>query len=253
MDVAASENLYQNAQAAASNNTIARQQNEHAIAVLIGKAPADYSLRGPSGVGYVMPQPPQTIPSQLLERRPDIAQAERQVAKANADIGVATAAYYPDLTLGASGGYASHRFAQWITAPMQYWSLGPQLAMTLFDNGAKKARIAAAGAAYEGMVASYKQTVLTAFQEVEDLLATLKSIDEQLKLQWQTTANTHKMWELTRSRQQSGIASQMDVDTAHIALLTAEAACYSLTSQRMATHIQLIKALGGGVYTPSHF
>src|SRR5690606_33309044 len=159
-----------------------RGQFEHAIAVLVGLAPSRFTLP-PEPFGQQLPQIPVGMPSQLLERRPDVAAAERRAAAANAQIGVATAAWFPDLVLSADGGFRSGQFAQWLTAPARYWSLGPALALTLFDGGARQAQIDQARAAYDAQAAAYRQTVLGALQEVEDYLIQLRVLEQEQVVQ----------------------------------------------------------------------
>ena len=249
LDVIAAENQYKAALNQASNNTIARSQTEHALAVLLGKSPDQFRLEAspvpPSWSS--LPPIPLGVPSAVLERRPDVAQGERLMAQANANIGLAKSAFFPDLTLGASGGYESHKFSRWITAPMQYWALGPQLATTLFDGGSRSARLEGAKAAYGERVAAYKQTVLTAFQEVEDQLANLRSLEAQGHTQEEAVGNAKKNLSLVEAKYQAGMASQIDVLNAQGILYPLQITQATLTAQRLTSRVALLKALGGSV------
>jgi len=246
-DVVLAQTQLVSVQAQAVNVGVQRSQLEHAIAVLIGKPPANFSLAPmPLTTAMLVPPAPVGVPSALLERRPDIAAAERKVAAANAEIGVATAAYYPNLTLSASGGFASPNFANWLSLPNRFWSVGPQLAATLFDGGARSAQVEAARAVYDQNVASYRQTVLTAFQEVEDSLAGLRILEQEYALQQQAVALAQKGLDLELNRYKAGTVTYNDVITTQTTLLTNEETEVSLLSQRVAFTVSLIKALGGG-------
>ena len=179
-----------------------RAQLEHAIAVLIGKAPADFSIPVVDSVPG-LPEIPAGVPSQLLERRPDIAGAERRVASANAQIGVAEAAFFPDITLSASGGYASSQLFQWFLLPNRFWSIGPSLVETLFDAGLRAAQTEAAIAAYDQTVGTYRQTVLGAFQGVEDNLAALRILSieaDVLETAGEGRKGIDRQWRSTSTR-----------------------------------------------------
>lgn len=246
-DVVLAQTQLVSVQAQAVNVGVQRSQLEHAIAVLIGKPPANFSLAPmPLTTAMLVPPAPAGVPSTLLERRPDIASAERKVAAANAEIGVATAAYYPNLTLSASGGFASPNFANWLSLPNRFWSVGPQLAATLFDGGARSAQVEAARAVYDQNVASYRQTVLTAFQEVEDSLAGLRILEQEYALQQQAVALAQKSLDLELNRYKAGTVTYNDVITTQTTLLTNQETEVSLLSQRVAFTVSLIKALGGG-------
>ncbi len=246
-DVVLAQTQLVSVQAQAVNVGVQRSQLEHAIAVLTGKPPADFSLPPmPLTTAMLVPPAPVGVPSALLERRPDIAAAERKVAAANAEIGVATAAYYPNLTLSASGGFASRSFANWLTLPNRFWSVGPQLAATLFDGGARSAQIDAARAVYDQNVASYRQTVLTAFQEVEDSLSGVRILEQEYALQQQAVALAQRGLDLELNRYKAGTVTYNEVITTQTTLLTNQETEVSLLSQRVAFTVSLIKALGGG-------
>jgi NodT family efflux transporter outer membrane factor (OMF) lipoprotein len=200
-------------------------------------------------VTFIPPQIkiPVAIPSDLLERRPDIASAERKMAAANAQIGVAKAAYYPSLTLSGSLGYASAELASLFTTPSFFWAIGPMaLAATLFDGGARKAQTEQAMAAYDGTVAFYRQMVLTAFQGVEDNLATLRILDEEAQMQDQAINYAHESVTLTINQYRAGVVNYLTVVTAQAIALTNERAAITISGQRLNATVLLIKALGGG-------
>jgi NodT family efflux transporter outer membrane factor (OMF) lipoprotein len=249
-DVAQAQTQLKSTQAQAIDVGVQRAQLEHAIALLTGKPPADFSL---PPVTFVGPQIkiPVGIPSDLLERRPDIASAERKMAAANAQIGVAKAAYYPSLSLSGSLGYLSAELATLFTAPSFFWALGPMaLATTLFDGGARKAQSEQAMAAYDGTVAFYRQTVLTGFQEVEDNLAALRILDEEAQMQEQAVNSSHESVTLTTNQYRAGIVSYLNVVTTQIIALTNERAAISISGQRLNAAVLLVKALGGGWSAP---
>ncbi|MCI1003831.1 efflux transporter outer membrane subunit [Herbaspirillum sp. C7C8] len=244
-DVIQAQTQLKSAQASALDNGVTRAQVEHAIALLVGKTPAQFSLpRAP--LTAVAPPVPQGVPSMLLERRPDVAAAERRVASANAKIGVAKAAYFPSLTLSASGGYQSSTFADWFTLPGRVWSLGPQLAQTIFDGGARAAATDQAIATYDGTVATYKQTVLTAFQEVEDNLAALRILEQEAAVQGEALQAARQAVTLVTNQYKAGTVSYVNVITAQATALSAELTSLSILNRRMAASVLLAKALGGG-------
>ncbi|MBI3145463.1 MAG: efflux transporter outer membrane subunit [Pseudogulbenkiania sp.] len=224
---------------------VTRQQLEHAIAVLLGRPPADFAL-AEQQQPPALPAIPAGLPSQLLQRRPDIAAAERRVAAANAAIGVARAGYFPNLTLAASGGYGAARLADWFSLPARFWSLGPELALTLFDGGLTKARNAEAVAAYDASVAGYRQTVLQGFQEVEDGLGAIRLLDEQAELQRERLAAAREAETIARNQYQAGLVSYLDVVTVQSTRLAAELDGLALLGSQLAARVALIKALGGG-------
>ncbi|MBL0140525.1 MAG: efflux transporter outer membrane subunit [Betaproteobacteria bacterium] len=222
-----------------------RAQLEHAIAVLIGKAPAQFALP-PARFASTLPGIPPGLPSALLERRPDIAAAERRAMAANAQIGVATAAYFPALTFPAAAGYASSSFANWVAAPSSYWLLGPALGLTLLDFGARAAAVDSATAAWEQSVASYRQTVLDAFQEVEDNLAILRILEEEATVQEAAVRAARETVTLTTNQYKAGTANYLAVVVFQANQLSNERAEVSLLGRRLTASVGLIKALGGG-------
>jgi NodT family efflux transporter outer membrane factor (OMF) lipoprotein len=224
---------------------VARAQFEHAIAVLIGKPPAEFSLpRTP-----ILPEPPPvpvSLPSELLERRPDIAAAERRVASANAQIGAAQAAYFPALSLSASGGFQSSAIGQLLSAPARFWSLGATLAQTLFDAGLRSARTAQAVAVYDATVAAYRQTVLSSFQDVEDNLAALRILEQEASVQAEALAGNRLAVELTLNQYKAGTVSYLNVIIVQTAALASERNAVDIRNRRLAANVALIRALGGG-------
>lgn len=244
-DVIQAQTQLKTAQAQALDNGVTRAQLEHAIALLVGKTPSNFSLpKAP--LEAVAPPVPQGVPSMLLERRPDVAAAERRVAAANADIGVAKAAYFPSLTLSASGGYQSSTFADWFSLPGRVWSLGPQLAQSIFDGGARRAATAQAIASYDGTVAQYKQTVLTAFQEVEDNLASLRILEQEADVQNEALESARQAVTLVLNQYKAGTVGYTSVITAQATALSSERSALDILNRRMAASVALAKALGGG-------
>ncbi|MBI2791210.1 MAG: efflux transporter outer membrane subunit [Gammaproteobacteria bacterium] len=233
------------AQVQALDNGIFRAQYEHAIAVLIGKPPGCFSL-GPHLTSNSPPFIPVDVPSTLLERRPDIAQAERLVAQANAQIGVAIAAYFPTLTLTGVGGYEASLLRDLFTKPARYWSIAAQIADTLLDGGLRSAQVEAARAVYDQTVATYRQTVLSAFQDVEDNLVALRILNEELKKQNQAVETAHHALQLVMNEYKAGTVGLADVLNAQITAFTAEKGANDIEYQRMTFAVGLIKALGGG-------
>lgn len=244
-DVAQADTQLKSAQVQAVDAGIARAQYEHAIALLIGKAPADFSLP-PRPLTIVPPQIPVGVPSQLLERRPDIAIAERQAAAANAQIGVAMAAFFPTLTLSATAGYQSSTFAKWLTAPSRFWSLGPQLAQTIFSGGAREAQTAQARAAYDAAAANYREVVLAAFQNVEDNLAALHILEAETAMQADAVKSAELSLKIATNQYRSGIVSYLNVTTAQAAAYNSERNAINILGTRLTDSVALIKALGGG-------
>jgi NodT family efflux transporter outer membrane factor (OMF) lipoprotein len=248
-DLVQAEAQLKGTQAQAIDLGVARAQLEHAIAVLLGKAPADFSLP-PASSAIGMRRIPPGMPSQLLERRPDIAAAERRVAAANAQIGVARSAFFPDLTLSASAGFQSPSVAHWISAPNRFWSLGPALAQSLFDAGLRRAQSEQAIAAYDASVASYRQTVLGAFQEVEDNLAALRILGEEAGVQDEAVRAARESVVLTTNQYKAGTVSYLSVVTVQATQLADERAAVAIYGQRLLAEVALIKALGGGWQAP---
>ena len=222
-----------------------RAQFENVIAVLMGKAPADFNLAATTQIP-ALPAIPLALPSQLLERRPDIAAAERSVMAANAEIGVAKTAYFPDLTLSLSGGYSSSSFSNWISLPNRFWSVGPQLAMTLFDGGQRAAEVDRTEAAYDQTVAQYRQTVLDSFREVEDFLAQLKVYEQEAGVRVQALESARESLRLTNNQYKAGLIAYLDVVNVQTTALSNERSVLTLLQARLIASVQLIAALGGG-------
>lgn len=233
------------AQVAAIDNRINRALYEHAIAVLMGIPPAHFSLP-PCDTNHPVPNIALEVPSTLLERRPDIAQAERQVAEANAQIGVAIAAYYPVISLTGTYGNNSNHFQQLFSGPATLWSIGSQLAATLFDGGARDANVVGARANFDATVANYRQVVLAAFQEVEDNLATLRILEKELAAQEAAVKTAEHALKLVMNEYQAGTVGLADVLNAEITAFTAQKGANDVAYRRFVAATGLIKALGGG-------
>jgi NodT family efflux transporter outer membrane factor (OMF) lipoprotein len=229
---------------------VQRASFEHAIATLIGKPPADFAIE-PVPMPAAVPVAPPGVPSRLLERRPDIAGAERRMASANAQIGVATAAFYPDLTLTASYGFASSGLAKLLRASNSFWSVGSQLAETVFDAGLRSAQVEAARAFYDGTVATYRQTVLTGFQQVEDQLAALRILAEQAEVEANAVRLARLAERLTLNQYQAGTVAYTAVLTAQTTRLNNEETALAIQQSRFVASVTLIQALGGGWGTTS--
>jgi len=243
--VAQAQVQLQTTQAQATNLGIARAQYEHAIAVLVGQPASTFTVAArPSNVQP--PGVPLGVPSQLLERRPDVAADERLMAQANAQIGVADAAYFPTLTLSASAGFESTTAANWLTWPARFWSVGPSLSETIFDGGLRSATVAQYRAAYDQAVANYRQTVLTAFQQVEDNLASLRILSQEIAQQDQAVASSQYYVNLATDRYQLGLDPYLDVITAQTSLFSNQQTNVNLRMQQLTASVQLIEALGGG-------
>jgi NodT family efflux transporter outer membrane factor (OMF) lipoprotein len=222
-----------------------RAQLEHGIAVLVGVPPSELSIAARQNVPD-LPQIPVALPSQLLERRPDIAAAERRVIAANAEIGVAKAAWYPDLSISASGGYRGSSFADWIELPNRVWSLGPQLALTLFDGGARSAELERTEAAYDQTVAQYRQSVLDGFREVENYLVQLRVLEQEAQIQGEALEASRESLRLIENQYRAGTVDFNSVVNVQATSLSNERSTLSLLGSRLTASVQLIAALGGG-------
>jgi NodT family efflux transporter outer membrane factor (OMF) lipoprotein len=225
--------------------TSARDQFEHAVAVLIGQPASTFRL-DPAPMPAIPPVPASGLPSDLLERRPDIAGAERRVASANEQVGIARAAFFPTFTLGLVGGFESGQFPSWLTGPSALWSIGASAAQTVFDAGRRRAVSDQAIATYDEMVADYQQTVLTSFQEVEDSLSDLRVLDDEAKTQDAAVAAANRALAQTTNRYKGGLDTYLTVITAQSAALTNERTAVSLLTRRLTSTVLLVKALGGG-------
>ena len=224
---------------------VTRATLEHAIAVLIGKPPGDFSLPSAT-LGTQVPVVPIGVPTALLERRPDIAAAERRMAAANAQVGVAISAYFPDLTLNGSYGYASNVVAGLVRTPNNLWSFGGSATDTLLDFGARPAQVRQARAAYDATVANYRQTVLTAFQQVEDELATLRILERQVQVQEQTVKSANLAVQLTLNQYKAGTVAYTSVITAQTIAFADAQTLLNIRQNRLNASVTLIEALGGG-------
>jgi NodT family efflux transporter outer membrane factor (OMF) lipoprotein len=225
--------------------TVQRAQFEHAIAILIGKPPAEFSL----AAARLDCQPPNTpigLPSELLQRRPDIAATERRVAEANQQIGIARAAYFPTVTLGGTAGFAGTQGSNWFSWPSGFWAVGPALAETLFDAGRRRANSETARANYDAAVATYRQTSLTAFQEVEDNVAALRILENEALQQQEAVASSKDSLQLFTNRYKGGVDTYLQVITAQTTELANERNAIDIQRRRMDASVLLIKALGGG-------
>jgi NodT family efflux transporter outer membrane factor (OMF) lipoprotein len=229
----------------AKDLAVQRAQFEDAIAVLIGVPAPSFALP-PRTEPVKLPQVPPGIPSELLERRPDIAAAERQVAQANAQIGLAKSAYYPSLSLKAGGGFTGTHISDWANWPSRVWSLGTSATEMLFDGGSRKTQVAQARASYDATIANYRQSVITAFQEVQDNLAATQVLAEETVTQGNAVAASQASVTVQTDRLLHGTASVLDVASAQNTLLSAEQAALSIHTRQMTSTVQLIKAVGGG-------
>jgi NodT family efflux transporter outer membrane factor (OMF) lipoprotein len=235
----------QQAESASTNLGIARAQFEHAIAVLVGTSASGFSMPY-KPLSTAPPAIPVGIPSQLLERRPDIAASERNMASANAQIGIATAAYYPNLTLSAQGGFESSALQNLMTWPSRFWSVGPSVSETIFDAGLRRATVNQFVAVYNADVAGYRQTVLTAFQQVEDSMAAVRILSKQIQQQEQAVQSAQQFLALSQARYETGVDTYLNVLIAQTTLLTDQQQLASLHTLEMTASVQLIEALGGG-------
>ena len=272
VDVAQAETQLDSARAQSTDTEVLRAQYEHAIAVLLGKAPSELTIpakpltsaKDAPRTGdasqqqlaaqsvlrdFMMRVPPPTPPglaSELLERRPDIAAAERRVAAANSQIGVARAAFYPTVMLAASFGLESSNLGNLLTWPSRFWTVGPTLAQTLWEGGRRRAFNDEAQAAYEANAANYRQTVLSAFQEVEDDVSTLRLLDREQQEQARAAAGAQRALDLANNRYQGGITTYLEVITAQTTALETQRTAAQLLTRRMSASVDLVKALGGG-------
>jgi NodT family efflux transporter outer membrane factor (OMF) lipoprotein len=244
-DVAQAETQLEQTIAQATDVGISRAQFEHAIAVLVGKAASSFSIPV-SPLRANPPAVPLAMPSQLLERRPDIAAAERRVAERNAQIGIAKAAFFPTLALSGDAGFASSTIGSLFTLPSRIWAFGASLAGILFDGGRRQAQVEQALATYEGQVASYRQIVLTAFQEVEDFLAALRILSQERGQQDSAVAAAQRALSLELDRYRFGIDPYLNVITAQTILLSNQRTALLLRTEQMTASAQLIVTLGGG-------
>ncbi|WP_373273693.1 efflux transporter outer membrane subunit [Pseudomonas taiwanensis] len=244
-DVAQATTQLKSTEAQAIDLKYQRAQLENAIAVLIGVPPAEFSLAEVDSVP-ALPNVPTLLPSQLLERRPDVASAERNMMAANAQIGVAKSAYFPSLSLTAAGGYRSGSLHDWITTPNRFWSIGPEFAMTLFDGGLIRSQVAQAEASYDQTVATYRQTVLDSFREAEDYMVQLDVLEEESGVQQEALDAARDALRLITNQYRAGTVDYNSVVTNQATALSNERTVLTLMGTRLTTSVQLIAALGGG-------
>lgn len=244
-DVLQAETQLKTTQAQAIDLGVQRAQLEHAIALLLGQPASDFALPAAPLTG-APPEIPVGLPAELLERRPDVAAAERRVAAANAQIGVAEAAYFPTVTLSAGGGVESGSLAQWLTWPSRFWAVGPGISQTVFDGGLRRAQTDQARAAYDAGVAAYRQTVLTGFKEVEDNLAALRILEDEARIQDEAVNAARQTVAVTTNQYRAGTVSYLEVVVSQAAALTNERTAVDIRARRMVAAVLLIKALGGG-------
>jgi NodT family efflux transporter outer membrane factor (OMF) lipoprotein len=245
LDVAQAESQLYGTQSSLQDLAVQRQQLEHAIAVLTGHAPAELTI--PSLVRTTPPPPvPVDVPSRLLERRPDIATAERQMAAANEQIGIAKAAFYPSLTLSATAGLENSSFTSWFTWPSRFFSMGPSVSQLIFDAGRRRAVVAEMQATFDGTIATYRQTVLAAFQQVEDNLAALRILQEEAGTVEKTVAAADRALTISTAQYKAGTTSYLTVITEQATSLSAQVTAVELLTRRLTASVLLVQALGGG-------
>ena len=245
VEVAQSTTQLKQTQAQEIDLGVQRAQLVHAIAVLTGRVPEGFQV-SLAELTNTVPVIPVGVPSQLLERRPDIAATERQVAAANEQIGIAKTAFYPDLVIAAQGGLQAGSIVNWFTWPSRFWAVGPQLAQTIFDAGQRRSQVNISQAAYDAMIANYRQTSLTAFQEVEDNLSALRILEQEAAKQHEATQAAENSQQLSMNRYKGGLVTYLEVITAQSIALSNERTEVDLMQRRMDASVQLVRALGGG-------
>ena len=243
--VAQAQTQLRNTQASLIDLIWQRAQFENAIAVLTGQPPTGFKLAEINDIPK-LPAIPVSVPSQLLERRPDIASAERSIIAANANIGVAKAAYYPDFSLSLSGGYSSSQYQDWISVPNRFWSVGPKISLPLFDGGQRSAEVDRNEAVYDQTVAKYRQTVLDGFREVENYRIQLKVLGDETVVQVQALESARESLRLTTNQYKAGLIAYLDVVNVQTTALSTERSVLNLLQSRLIASVQLIAALGGG-------
>jgi len=245
ISVVESQATLESAQSQAINLKVARSEYEHAIAVLVGKVASDFSI--PPRPELTSPPPiPVGVPSELLQRRPDVAAAERTLAEANATIGIGYGAFFPSVTLSAAGGIESSTFKNWFSWPSRFWSIGPAISQTIFNGGLYRAELNQYVATYNADVAAYRQTVLIAFQQVEDYLAAVRIYSQQIERQQAAVNHAQEFLKLETARYDTGIDPYIDVVTAQTTLLSDQQALATIQVQQMTSAVSLVEALGGG-------
>jgi NodT family efflux transporter outer membrane factor (OMF) lipoprotein len=243
--VAQAEIALKDAEASVTNTGVARAQYEHAIALLVGEPASTFSIPL-APLATRVPAIPIDVPSELLERRPDIAAAERTMAEANATIGVQKAAYYPTLSISGTAGFEATKFSKWLTSPSRYWSVGPTASETIFDGGLRKSTVAQSKALYDADVANYQQVVLTAFQQTEDNLSSLRILTRQIEQQQDAVTSAQRYFDVASARYRTGLDPYLNVFTAQSTLLSNQQTVITLRVEQIVSSVQLIEALGGG-------
>lgn len=251
-DVLSAQTQVESVDALAINTDVTRTKLEHAIAVLVGLPPAEFTLVAEAKNTYRVPNIPAQVPSTILQRRPDIASSERAMAAANAEVGVAESAWFPSLTLAGSYGYAGNMLGHLIQASTSLWSFGPTIAETIFDAGAREAAVEKAGSVYEESVANYRQTVLTAFQQVEDNLSALRVLSDQEKAEKAAVDDARKSQQVVLNQYKEGIVPFNNVLVAETTRLSNEQAALTVQKSRFEASVALIQALGGGWDVEEH-
>jgi NodT family efflux transporter outer membrane factor (OMF) lipoprotein len=245
-DVAEAQTQLDAARVQDTDIRVMRAKYEHAIATLIGKPPAQFTIAPTPKNALKVPVIPVGLPASLLERRPDIAADERRVAEANDQIGIARAAFFPSLVLGAEGGFAGTTITNWFNWPSRFWAVGPQISQTIFDAGRRRAVSESATANYDRTVASYRQVTLTSFQEVEDNLAALRILEGEAQQQREATSSAQESLQLFTNRYEGGVDNYLQVITAQTVLLTNQRNDIDIERRRMDASVLLVKAVGGG-------
>jgi NodT family efflux transporter outer membrane factor (OMF) lipoprotein len=250
VDVASAETQYQTAQSQVEQSLAQRALAEHAIAALVGASVSEFSITSRVDE-IVLPSIPLGVPSTLLQRRPDIAAAQRLVESANASVGVAKAAFFPSLTLSSAMGFESASASNWLAAPSAFWAIGPAILVNLFDAGKRKAQVAQAQAVFDESGAQYRSVVIAAFQQVEDNLALLNHYSKAAESQQSAAAAAKQSLDFSISRYRQGAASYLEVTTSQTAALQTQRDLLDLNTRRLQASVQLIRALGGGWADPS--
>jgi NodT family efflux transporter outer membrane factor (OMF) lipoprotein len=244
LDVAQAETQLKSAQAQIPAVDLQRAQRRHALAVLCGQAATTFALTSNTAASTNLPVIPLAVPSEWLERRPDISAAERRMAAANANIGVAVAAFYPRVLLNGSGGFESISASDWFTWPSHLWAIGPTMQLPIFSGGRNRAQLASARAAHDGTIALYRETVLAAFQDVEDQLAAQRLLTRQLDEERAALASAQRALDISNNRYKAGVEQYLDVIVAQSVELSHKQSVVQLNGQKLASSVSLIKALG---------
>jgi NodT family efflux transporter outer membrane factor (OMF) lipoprotein len=245
LDVSQAQTQLDAARSQAAQTLAQRALMEHAIAALLGVSASTFSIK-PAIVAITLPQIPSGVPATLLERRPDIAAAQRRMIAANADIGVARAAYFPTLTLGAQGGFQSTSFSNWLSAPSSFWAIGPNALLSVFDGGLRRAQVAQARAEFDASAANYRSTVVTAFQQVEDSLATLDHYHDATVEEKAAVDAAQRTLDFAMALYKQGATDYLTVVTSQTALLQTQLEALNLDTMQLSASVNLVLALGGG-------